>query len=238
MSKEQMILKILTDDAEYYGQQINTRQIKMWADDLSDLTPEEVLRGVKQNQNDENRNFPSKPAQIRSAIYNFPTADEAWALIKHDERSSFVWCSEISEAYDEVSSLVRCGDMIAARMAFKDSYNKKVEISKSIKQRPKWFASLGHDVNGRDEALLEAVQKGRLTEQIALAYSETLKLPQSKSNTQIALENKKLTLLTYEDQNEKPLTEEEKEKNLKRTQELLKMLSEKKQVPKDEDEQV
>jgi hypothetical protein len=94
---------------------------------------------------------------------------------------------------------------------------------------------MGYDVQGRDEALLDAIQKGRMSEQLALSYSQNLQLPNAKSNTQISLESKRLTLLTYDDQNDKPLSEEEREKNLKRTQELLKTLAEKKKIP---DEQI
>lgn len=224
MSNAKLVAKFLMDDAEYYGQQINAAQLKMWVEDLSDLTPEEVLRGIRQNQKDETRNFPSKPAQIRSAVYNFPSSEEAWALIRHDEESSFVWCHEIAEAYAEVRHLVTGGDKISARMAFKDSYEKKIALAKNLKKRPQWFASLGSSKIGRDEALLDAIQKGRLSETAALSYSETLQISHVKSNQQLVVNAQEALQLTHNQE----MSEEERQRNLMRTQEILQMLNAKK----------
>lgn len=237
MKKETEILKILTSDFEYYGQQLNLNQLKLWVLDLLDLSSQEIERAVLENRRDAERRYPSNPAQIRDKVYMFPSAEEAWAMCKHDEKESVVWCSEIAEAYHDVRDLIKSGDMIGARMAFKDSYNKKVSISKSIKQKPKWFLSSGFDVEGRDIAMIEAINKGRVNEKQALELLPYLQLPSSKSNTQIAIAEKNSGLLEYESKEDKPLTEEEKEKNLLRISELKKSLESKNKMPKDEDEE-
>lgn len=94
-------------------------------------------------------------------------ADEAWALIPHDEASSAVITDEMAEALGIARPLLNEGDKIAARMAFKQAYESIIQKNKMLGVKPKWFASLGHDPNGRELAMNYAVEKGRLTQEHA-----------------------------------------------------------------------
>ena len=93
-----------------------------------------------------------------------PGPEEAWAMIAKamgNEALSLVWTDEMREAYG-----VACGvsdDPVQARMAFKETYQRAVSEARAQRQSPRWSASLGHDPQGREGAVLEAVQKGRLT---------------------------------------------------------------------------
>ena len=94
-----------------------------------------------------------------------PGADEAWAMLPYqDEAASVVMTEEMSEAFGIAQEV---DDKNGARMAFRDAYNRIVERNKRAGIPPKWFASLGHDHNGREIVLKEAVRLGRIGEAYA-----------------------------------------------------------------------
>jgi hypothetical protein len=66
------------------------------------------------------------------------------------------------EAYGLASGLVKSGDTVQARMAFLESYRGKVQLARDGRIPVQWEFSPGHDKDGRELALLDAVQKGRL----------------------------------------------------------------------------
>ena len=92
-----------------------------------------------------------------------PGAEEAWALCPRDEDATVVWTSEMADAYGVAAALLREGDQVAARMAFRERYTELVRKANDARRPARWVASLGHDPAGRDAVLLEAVEKGRLT---------------------------------------------------------------------------
>ena len=114
--------------------------------------------------------FAPRPADIiallsTGATNGRPGDDEAWAMMPRDEHTSVVMTNEMAEALGIAQSLLDSGDDVGARMAFKSAYNRIVEANSRIGKAPEWFASLGWDKNGREQALLDAVEKGRLTAQ-------------------------------------------------------------------------
>lgn len=93
-----------------------------------------------------------------------PGPEEAWAIVSrsmNNEQISIVWTDEMREAYGVACALA--DDPIAARMAFKESYGPLVSAARSNRQQPSWSVSLGYDVAGRELAVQEAVEKGRLS---------------------------------------------------------------------------
>lgn len=116
--------------------------------------------------------YAPKPADILKILDRIkpdgrPTADEAWAMIPRDEMTSAVMTQEMADAWGVARPLLDEGDQVAARMAFKDVYNRNVEESKRNGLPPKWFASLGHDPDGREDALTDAVLRKRITAEFA-----------------------------------------------------------------------
>ncbi len=92
-----------------------------------------------------------------------PGVEEAWAMLSpclSNEKASIVWTDEMAEAYGVASHLTH--DKIAARMAFKEAYSKAVAKARDVKKGPVWRPSLGTDPHGRQAALEEAVELGRL----------------------------------------------------------------------------
>ncbi len=99
-----------------------------------------------------------------------PKAEEAWALVSRvmrDEEASVVWTDEMAGAYGVACRL--SDDMVAARMAFKETYTNLVNQSQAKQPRPNWRVSLGHDPHGRQAAVEEAVSRQLITQQQASA---------------------------------------------------------------------
>lgn len=111
--------------------------------------------------------FPPKPADIIAVLEAMnpdgrPGADEAWAMIPRDEHASVVITDEMAEAMQFATPLLNEGDQVAARMAFKQAYERIVGEKKRAGIPAKWFPSLGHDPQGRELALKQAADRGLL----------------------------------------------------------------------------
>ena len=98
-----------------------------------------------------------------------PGANEAWAMIPKNESDSVVWTREMAESFGVALPLIEDGDNVAARMAFIETYKTRCSESRNNGIPVKWEPSLGHDKNGRENVLMDAVEKGRLTHDHALA---------------------------------------------------------------------
>lgn len=92
-----------------------------------------------------------------------PGPEEAWAMIPRDESTSVVWTEEMAAAFGVALPLLAEGDHVAARMAFLERYRASVQQSRDRGEPPKWTPSLGLDPAGRESALIEAAEKGRLS---------------------------------------------------------------------------
>jgi len=65
--------------------------------------------------------------------------------------------------------LLMDGDKIAARMAFKESYERAVSVARAERKPVCWRMSLGHDVAGREAAITEATIKGLISTNYAVS---------------------------------------------------------------------
>ena len=99
-----------------------------------------------------------------------PGPEEAWAMLPHDESASAVWTDEMSAAFGVCACLLDAGDKIAARMAFKEAYQRRVTEARERGQAVNWTVSLGHDPNGREHVIQTAVSAGRLSMEDAQQY--------------------------------------------------------------------
>ena len=164
----QKILENLAATAELMGQAISPTALAIMASDLSAYPEDVILKALAQVRRESK--FKLTLAAIIEQIEKLnPDGrlgdDEAWAMMPRDEHTSVVMTNEMAEALGIAQSLLDSGDDVGARMAFKSSYNRIVEANSRIGKAPEWFASLGWDKNGREQVLLDAVEKGRLTVQ-------------------------------------------------------------------------
>jgi hypothetical protein len=92
-----------------------------------------------------------------------PGVEEAWAMVPKAESESVVWTEEMAKAMPAVHDLLNAGDAVAARMAFKEVYQRLCQEARDKGIQVSWSVSLGWAVDGRESAIRGAVEKGRLT---------------------------------------------------------------------------
>lgn len=178
--------KLMIATMKVYDKQADPEVIGLWWNSLAEHEFSDVKNAFSSHI--KRGEFAPRPASIISILETLrpdgrPKADEAWAMIPRDEASSIVMTSEMAEAYGIAKPLLDSRDQIAARMAFKEAYERIVDANKSAGIAPKWFPSLGHDKAGRDLAISEAVRMGRL----GVEHAKSLAV---KSETLMALEDK------------------------------------------------
>lgn len=155
---------------EISGRAISPGAAAMMAQDLSSHSPDAVLSALQTCRHELNR-FPTVN-DIISRIESRdgrPGAEEAWAMIPKSEDGSVVWTDEMSGAYGLAAPLIKSGDEVGARMAFKEKYAALVKESRIEKLPPRWSMSPGYDPAGRETAIREALRLGRLESTHALA---------------------------------------------------------------------
>lgn len=208
----EQLVKMLAATAELMGAQLSGPALSVMAKDFSSYDVNLIEHALKNVRLNHTRFSPAAIQKEIEALHpdGRPGADEAWAMIPSNEYVSIVWNDEIIAAYNICKPLANEGDLVAARMAFKQAYDRLVAQNKMDGILPKWQVSLGYGQEGREEAVKRAVQMRRITPeqaQILLPY---------KDNDNI---EKAVALLQ-----EKPLTEEQKERNRSKMEAIKEML--------------
>lgn len=158
------VVECLKAMSEIYGRPMSPAAAVMMAKDLGHFPEEQVLKALEECRR-QLRYFPTI-AEIFNRIKCLdgrPGVEEAWSMIPKDEAASVVWTEEMAGAFAAAGPLLHDGDHIAARMAFKEVYEREVEAARNEGRPAKWTATLGHDKAGRARALIEAQTKGRLS---------------------------------------------------------------------------
>jgi hypothetical protein len=215
-------MTLLIKEFAFYGLEARKEQIAMWAEELSDLTEADVSRALSSLRKDPNRTKPPFPATIRSEVSGWPGPEQAWAESPKSEDESSVITNEACAALAAVSQFLRDGNMIQARIVFVEVYKNEVAKSLAEKKKAKWFPSFGaySSQTEKDRCMMEAVSKNRMSSTIALTYRCDLKL-ESKSDR-----------LMIESKENGETSDEQREKNLQRTQGLIAMLNKKNEINK------
>lgn len=99
-----------------------------------------------------------------------PGVEEAWAMVPKGEAESVVWTEEMARAMSSIHDLLDSGDAVAARMAFKEVYQRLCQDARDKCIPVAWSVSLGWDTSGREAVIRAAVEKGRLTSAQATVY--------------------------------------------------------------------
>lgn len=153
------LVKALTATAEVMGTELTLDGARMMCADLAAYPEPWVLEALRKCRREVTGRLTL--AGIVSRIDDgHPGVEEAWAMLPRDEATSVVWTHQMSAAYGIASHLM--DDPVAARMAFKEAYTKAVQKARDDHIRPRWWASLGHDPQGREAVIREAVERGRL----------------------------------------------------------------------------
>jgi hypothetical protein len=156
------LLKALAVTAELTGTSLSTAAADVLADDLAVYPLEQVLGALTRCRRELKSRLTA--AEIISRLDDGrPGPEEAWAMIPPDEEGSVVWTEEMAQAFGVAWALIRDGDRIGARMAFKESYTRIVTEARAKQVPPKWTPSLGRDKHGRTTVIEDARAKGRLS---------------------------------------------------------------------------
>lgn len=197
-SDKAKFLKMMQAALAVYDKTATTETVGLWWNLLGCYEFADVEQAFGQYLKSAEGRFSPKPASIISIIDAMrpdgrPGADEAWAMIPMNEYSSAVMTQEMSEALHIAQPLLDAGDKIAARMSFREAYNRIVDTNKRNCIMPKWTPSLGYDKEGRDSVLAEAVRLGRLSADHAIGLLPPEKIApmlQSAGEEKLALEYK------------------------------------------------
>lgn len=141
------------------------------------------------------------PAEIIAAIHDStpamqrPGADEAWAMMPRDESDSVVWTTEMASAWAVASNLVNPltverPDWVAARMAFKDAYNRAVDNARAVGATVRWEVCRGTRTDNLEDVLTEAMRLKRISQEDAAPFLAQLDYVRP-ANQQLLLEGAK-----------------------------------------------
>jgi hypothetical protein len=165
MSREiaQAIALITT---EYDLTPFSDERVEMWMQALSNFPAGSVMKSVRSHIT--TNRFKPQLADIVAGCTsqldgNWPSADEAWALMPKSEDDSAMLTNEMAQAMAAAAPLLEMRDKVAARMAFRDAYNRLVERAKIEGRSPQYFPSFGADGQRRVSMLASAVSAKQIT---------------------------------------------------------------------------
>ncbi|MBK1725701.1 hypothetical protein [Halorhodospira neutriphila] len=174
---KQEFARALQATMELYDKGLSRDAMGMWWHALGGYQLEEVKGGLTRHIQDPDRGrWAPKPADVIAAIQSayldqWPSAEQAWAqaIEAADESATVVWQSrEAQQAWHQAAQAIyEDGDKVGARVAFKEAYNRLVREAVDAGQSPVSAVSLGHDVQGRRDALTTAVDQGLLSSEAA-----------------------------------------------------------------------
>jgi hypothetical protein len=169
---------------EAFGEGLTAERQAIYGEALADIDADR-LRTAFRRARYELRWFP-KIAELRElagalpdgASDGRPGPEEAWARMPKGERiedDTVVWCEEERAAYDACRSLLLDGDQIAARMAFKERYERALAEARSQGRPARWTVSAGYDVGHRLTVLAAAVGTNQIDLEAALQFVPDLR---------------------------------------------------------------
>jgi len=207
-SEKKAFFEVITKTGELYDKTIKLERVSVYWDALSHRAIDDIRLAINKHIQDAERGrFFPLPAdishQLPKELNAWLSANEAWAACPKDETQSSAMCDEMSQALFIAQDLIDSGDMIAARMAFLENYNRLIEAAKSEGRKPNWFPSYGSGKESRFKADRETIDRKNL----ALPRGEWLEIPDLQSTEQIEFKD----LLKLEEKH----NPEEKEKSRK-----------------------
>lgn len=156
------LLEALAVTLELTGTVVSEAAVRVMAKDLA-IYPQAQVIGALNRCRKEVKGRLTVADVISRLEDGRPGPEEAWAMMPRDEGSTVVWTQEMATAWGVALPLLEEGDQVAARMAFTEQYRKLVQGARDRAEPARWTPSLGTDQGGRERALLDAAEKGRLT---------------------------------------------------------------------------
>jgi hypothetical protein len=161
-SENKEFAAILKASMEVYDKQLSVDALKIWWATMAEIPMTDFRKAITAHVT--TSQFAPKPADILNQFKKHdgrPGVEEAWAMLPKSESESVIWTQEMATAYGAASPLIDEGDMIGARMAFKEAYQRELEYAAG--KPVKWTTSFGTDMAGREKAVADALHKNRIT---------------------------------------------------------------------------
>ena len=178
LEEKNEFLSVINKTADLYDKKIERARVSVYWDALKHRDLTDIKTAINRHIQDADRGrfFPLPAdisAQLPKEMDAWLSANEAWATCPKNESDSAAMCPEISSALCIAQDLINDGDMIAARMAFIEHYNRLTEQARQEGKKPEWFPSYGFDKETRYLADKEVVERRNL----ALPEGKKLALP-------------------------------------------------------------
>jgi len=156
-----------------YGKEVSEQMVFMAWSALSGYSQEEIEYGIKAHIADrEQGRFAPMPAHIIDQIERAhendgrPDANEAWSLVPKSESETVVWTEETKQAFWVCQPLIESGEVIPARMAFIEHYNKCVKQARKDRKPVHWSISQGTDKDSRDAVISNAIERKLISSKV------------------------------------------------------------------------
>lgn len=159
--------------SELLGQQMSATAGAMLAQDLAEYSRPVLSAALRRVRTEHVGKLTPKAIIDRiDEVMGRPGSNEAWAtaLMALDERNTVVWTEEMSQAWAVAQPLAAGGDLIGARMAFKDAYERLVRVAREERRTPVVTVSIGWDAEGRTAPVEQAVKLGYMAPGDATGY--------------------------------------------------------------------
>jgi hypothetical protein len=163
----------LAATSELLGQQLSVMAAAMLAEDLAAYSRPVLSAALKRIRTEHTGKLTLKAIiECIDAAMGRPSSNEAWAgaLLALDERNTVVWTEEMAQAWSVAQPLATGGDLIGARMAFKDAYDRLVRTAREERRTPVVSVSIGWDAAGRTAPVEQAVKLGYMPPNQAHQY--------------------------------------------------------------------
>lgn len=169
MAASEALIKAVVATAEVMGNELSTDGARVMCSDLSEYPEDKVLAALTRCRREVRGRLTL--ADVISRIDDGRLgADEAWALIPRSEEESVVWTPEIATAFFAAKPILDAGDDVAARMAFKQAYERALNEARTSRRPVVWSVSVGYDKSSLEATLRNAVDVGRISAQQAVKY--------------------------------------------------------------------
>jgi len=186
LEEKNEFLTVINKTADLYDKKIERARVSVYWDALKHRDLADIKAAINRHIQDADRGrfFPLPAdisAQLPNELNSWLNANEAWAACPKNESDSAAMCAEISSALCIAQDLISDGDMIAARMAFIEHYNRLMEDAKREGKKPEWFPSYGFDKETRclaDRQVIERINLG-------LPHDKKLALPEPENVKQV-----------------------------------------------------
>lgn len=122
------------------------------------------------------KSFPTTSELIENLQDDHPSVQEAWSMIPKDEYRSVVWTEEMRKSYALAVPFLENNNASGAWFAFHDSYVKLLARARFNNKPARWSVSFGMDKSSRETVMIEAVEKKRMSLELACEWYPELKL--------------------------------------------------------------